>query len=94
VDGEDGHLSLLDIRRVFFKVCPRAQSSGFRGSRLMELSPFSLFSRLPPHISPFYLLRGPMQSGTVRARGCCILLCAERVEETWMHGFFFAIQTR
>lgn len=58
VDGGDDHLSLLDIRRVFFKVCRRAQSSGFRGSRLMELSSFSLFPSSSPYF-PFLLVARP-----------------------------------
>lgn len=58
MDGGDDHLSLLDIRRVFFKVCPRAQSSGFRGSRLMELSSFSLSPSSSPYF-PFLLVARP-----------------------------------
>lgn len=42
----------------FFKVCPRAQSSGFRGSRLMELSSFSLFPSSSPYF-PFLLVARP-----------------------------------
>lgn len=90
IDGGNGHLFPLGYQACVFvsRVCLMARSSGFRGSRLMELSSFSLFSRLPPQLPPFYLLRSPMQSGTVRACGCCILVCAEGVENTWMHGFF------
>ena len=59
MDGGDGHLSLLDIRRVFFfRVCPRVRSSGFRGSRLMELSSFSLFPSSSPYF-PFLLVARP-----------------------------------